>query len=416
LLVLASLVTLALSPDTGVTPKPLVPEKTGLVRTVAPLAGNLASIHLSPDGRRALVGTRDGTALLYDLNTWSLVRSWDSRTAGGQGLAIGPKGHLIAAGGRDGTIRVWDSKGNMGPQLSAHAGGFHHTVFSPDGARLYAACADGKLRVFVIASSRELRALDVRGVRTMSLSHDGRRLAAGDSRGILHVWDTRTWKERTLKTHTHGISSIAFSRDGRRILTGGFEGIFKVWDPEREDPVQASPRLGGIVFGISPARDGRHVVFAVGRSVFIWDLERRAAAARLDHHKDNIVALAMHPSGRMFASVGNDRFIKIWGFVKGGMSSVPPPAFAGISMNTSLDGRGISVESVVPGTAAARAGLRVGDRILSVGGTEVNDPDIAVDVIGRYLEGDEVEFRLERDGAERKLKIKLGPRPEGLPR
>jgi membrane-associated protease RseP (regulator of RpoE activity) len=192
--------------------------------------------------------------------------------------------------------------------------------------------------------------------------------------------------------------------------------MFKVWDPEREDPVQASPRLGGIVFGISPARDGRHVVFAVGRAVILWDLERRAAAVRLDHHKDNIVALAMHPSGRMFASVGNDRFIKVWGFVKDGMSSVPPPAFAGISMITTPDGRGISVESIVPGTAAARAGVRVGDRILSVGGTEVNNPDLAVDAIGRYLEGDEVEFLLERDGAERKLKIKLGSRPAGLPR
>lgn len=46
----------------------------------------------------------------------------------------------------------------------------------------------------------------------------------------------------------------------------------------------------------------------------------------------------------------------------------------GIVLEDRADGRGVGVADIVPGSPAARAGLRAGDRILSIGTSELDDP------------------------------------------
>ena len=74
--------------------------------------------------------------------------------------------------------------------------------------------------------------------------------------------------------------------------------------------------------------------------------------------------------------------------------------------------RGAVVLRVVAGSGAEAAGLRSGDVILAVAGEAVQGPEEVGAAIRRYRPGDRITVRIERDGDERELTVRLGTRPE----
>jgi S1-C subfamily serine protease len=69
------------------------------------------------------------------------------------------------------------------------------------------------------------------------------------------------------------------------------------------------------------------------------------------------------------------------------------------------------VREVVRGGPAARAGLRSGDVIVSVGGSEVRNADDVADVIADRRPGERVTVEFRREGATRSVEVTLRSRP-----
>ncbi|HWP24439.1 MAG TPA: PDZ domain-containing protein, partial [Candidatus Binatia bacterium] len=74
--------------------------------------------------------------------------------------------------------------------------------------------------------------------------------------------------------------------------------------------------------------------------------------------------------------------------------------------------KGVIVESVLPGQAAARGGIQKLDVILSVNDTQVETPRDVARVIGGLEAGRVVRVSILRHGKELQLSIPLGMRPE----
>jgi serine protease Do len=72
-----------------------------------------------------------------------------------------------------------------------------------------------------------------------------------------------------------------------------------------------------------------------------------------------------------------------------------PRAVLGVSMNV-VD-RGVRVNLVMPGTGAARAGIREGDVIASINGRTAGTPEIITDIIRSLQPGDQVTLSVLRD-------------------
>jgi regulator of sigma E protease len=66
---------------------------------------------------------------------------------------------------------------------------------------------------------------------------------------------------------------------------------------------------------------------------------------------------------------------------------------------------------VNPGSGAAAAGIKAGDRLVSIGGSEIGGWQDVVLSIGRYQPGDEVTVVVSRDGKTLVLQATLGKRP-----
>jgi membrane-associated protease RseP (regulator of RpoE activity) len=85
--------------------------------------------------------------------------------------------------------------------------------------------------------------------------------------------------------------------------------------------------------------------------------------------------------------------------------------FMGVQPGQNDEGH-VTIEKVIEGTAAEKAGLKDGDVILAVDGTEVGSAEDLVKLVSSHKAGERVTVTIERDGAKQKVKVKLGQRSE----
>ena len=73
----------------------------------------------------------------------------------------------------------------------------------------------------------------------------------------------------------------------------------------------------------------------------------------------------------------------------------------------------IQVGGVVPSTPAEKAGLLLGDLLLTLDGQSMTDTDSVQEVLRKSKPGDRIEAGLVRGGALVKVTIQLTTRPKG---
>lgn len=85
--------------------------------------------------------------------------------------------------------------------------------------------------------------------------------------------------------------------------------------------------------------------------------------------------------------------------------SMPPKI--GIRAQDSEEGKGVNVLGVTEGSAAEKAGLKTGDVITSVNGTEVNNANELVDEVQESRDKMSVKIKILRNGKPEELEIKI---------
>jgi WD40 repeat protein len=64
----------------------------------------------------------------------------------------------------------------------------------------------------------------------VTVSPDGKRVAAALADGTVRIWDTDTGKEQArFAGHAGPVASVAFASDGRRIASASEDGTIRVW-------------------------------------------------------------------------------------------------------------------------------------------------------------------------------------------
>ncbi|MCX7757726.1 MAG: PDZ domain-containing protein [candidate division WOR-3 bacterium] len=74
--------------------------------------------------------------------------------------------------------------------------------------------------------------------------------------------------------------------------------------------------------------------------------------------------------------------------------------------------KGLQIIEVVPESPAEIAGLKPGDVVLEINGKKTTTPEELRKIIGQFRPGEEVEFKVLKEGEEKLIKIKLAPMPK----
>jgi WD40 repeat protein len=283
----------------------------------------------SPDGRLIASGGWDHVIRLWDAASGEQVG-----VLGAEGvfipfaLAFSTDGHRLVSRSDDGKLRIWDAE--TGECLGAEScakmydhGSVHSVAVTPDGKRV-AAGDKAEVRWWDLATGQELDrlALPLEGVRVLAFRpNDGLLAAAGDGPEIALV-EPSTGRVRHTLRHAAGqledlprrmVQALAFSPDGRRLLSAGRDRLLRLWDVHTGVLVREMAGHTGEVFAAVFHPDGQRIASGGrDRVVRIWDAERGEELVRLPGHTNYIFSLAFSPDGATLVSGSGDSTVRLW--------------------------------------------------------------------------------------------------------
>ena len=103
---------------------------------------------------------------------------------------------------------------------------------------------------------------------------------------------------------------------------------------------------------------------------------------------------------------------KSWGALTLNPFANPEMPVLGIAMGMRPEQRGVMVDGVVDGSPAAMAGLKVGDMIVALDGSAINDGGELLQMLAKREAGDSVKLGVLRDDKTFSRNVKLMPRNE----
>jgi len=308
------------------------------------------------------------------------------------GLSILPNGRLLS-GDKQGELKLWDPEREEVTKLPEHGTTVMCTAFSPDGSFIISGDGDGFVRVWdadtqrflhedkleyvrdtvcwiqdnkcllaVVTGNRArkppgrvlLYGLTAHGVLQeigshppspesyhgylcATLSNNRQRLAVGDSKGVVHVWDVSQSsldaKMGELHVHKGPVNGLAFlDNEGRWLVSAS--GNRDPLDEAREDfsillsNVDEPRTLPLDQEGMRPEDGTRALAInstcsllatvSVDKAVCLWEVQLQDGKPRIGEprpltgHTDAVHSVAFHPTEPRLATGSADRTIRIW--------------------------------------------------------------------------------------------------------
>jgi WD40 repeat protein len=268
----------------------------------------------SPDSKTLALGSHDA-ALVWDVVGARQLFQLNGHQDYVGSLAFSPGGKLLASGGWDEMVILWDAATGKELDRLTKPGddGVGKVTFSPDGKLLAVATWRQPLRLWDVATRRLLRTLSGHTpAGCVAFSPDGKLLACGESDGAITLRDQATGNAvRRWKAHAMGTTSVAFTPDGKTLVSGAaWDSGPRQWDVATGKELHALGGHHGAVMHLAFAPDGGTLVSGgMDKTVQRWNLKTCRPEDEFRWATEGHDAFVLSPDGRTLAT----RTFRPWG-------------------------------------------------------------------------------------------------------
>uniref|UniRef100_A0A8D0D8U5 Transducin beta like 3 n=1 Tax=Sander lucioperca TaxID=283035 RepID=A0A8D0D8U5_SANLU len=314
---------------------------------------DITSFTLSCDDEMLVTASRALLLKQWDWRQAQCTRSWRAiHTVPVASMTFDSTSTLLATGGCDGTIKLWDVvKQYCTHNLKGSSGVVHLIQFHPDISRLqlFSSSLDCGIRLWDLRSSRCVCVLQSHysAVTSLSFSPDGGTMVSSGRDKICTVWDLETRKaKRTVPVYEavegvvllpedKDLSEIGVKSKDLHFITAGSKGVLRVWEASTARCVytQTLPSpLTAVSEDIFPlcalsqfvgyndevldvkflGKGDSHIVVATNScQLKVFELLTNSCQI-LYGHTDTVLSLDVFKKGFLFASCAKDRSVRVW--------------------------------------------------------------------------------------------------------
>lgn len=280
----------------------------------------------SPDGKLLASGGRDRTIVLWDAATRQKLRVLHGHSDDVNCLAFSSDGNLMVSadeGQQDPThpepkVILWDpASGRLLRAITGFGYPVAGVLFSPDSqtlvaAEVYWSQAMANTSLWEVATGQPRKTIE--GQRALALSPNGRTLATCAADYTVRLVDVETCQERgLLRGHTQEVLAGAFSPDGRTLATGGRDNTGMLWDVAQIQPLASLRGHSYSIRSLAFSPDNRLLVsVADDGQIRCWDAQSGSFHQVIAGHSDRIWSVAMSPNATWLATASSDKTVKMW--------------------------------------------------------------------------------------------------------
>lgn len=223
------------------------------------------SVDFSPDDKQIATGCRDGFIRIWNAQSRELIHEWKGHASCANCVRYSADGRYLASGGCDNRICVWKRSQDSLPTLLWHAEPdgcpVRHVAFSPNSELVASGGDNNWLRVWDVSSGKQLQQFDsgCTHYERFDWSPDGNKLAVAIryTTGYIptRLIDLQTQESKPLGIHG---SHVSFSPDGEVLSILDDRGIHHVTLKPTTRPM-GSIRLPHLIHAIQWTDDSQYL-------------------------------------------------------------------------------------------------------------------------------------------------------------
>jgi len=245
------------------------------LRQFAGLTSRVNAVTFSPDGKFLASSGDMSDIKLWNFQSRGEIYTLETGAGYVSALAFSPDGKMLANhsgkrmpdGNYQNSITVWDvTTKKQIRSFDVGREGVDTIRFSPDG-KILACGGDDYIKFLDITNGKELGNITLKEtrIRVVAFSPDGKILASGDSKGTIKLWDVASRKElHTFKKHSDSIVFLEFHNE-KLINSGSMDSSLKQWKIETGEDIAETKGYYAIENKMALTPDGKfHVIATPG--------------------------------------------------------------------------------------------------------------------------------------------------------
>jgi len=287
----------------------------------------VSAVAFSPDGKTlATAGYQE--VLLWDLANAKLLK----RIGAGQmsdsarAMAFSKDGRLLAVAegvpNGPGAVRLFDKDSG---QVALSFQEPKEVVYAlhPEGKLLAAGGGDAAVYVWNLDEKKLVATLKEQGdwVLGVSFSANGKFLAAASADKTAQVWEVGTWKPLTKMQQTEAVCGSAFSPDGELValaVGGPDDRAVRIRRRDNGQEVRVLDFAAAVPLDVLWVPQGNKIyVPSSDKTVKVFDGGNFNLVANLSGHRDWVYRVALTPDGTKLASASADGTVRLWSMADG---------------------------------------------------------------------------------------------------